>query len=443
MNVLCLDQTGCFVDFALRCMAAGHHVRLCIARDKKTNQRSKIGDGLVEKIEGEEWQKSMQWADLVLCSDNVKWLKELDGFKRKGYPVFAPSYESANLELIRSQGQALLQKRGCKVIPYESFTEYGRAERYVREQMTRLVSKPDGDIRDKSLSYVSQSPADMIYMLRCWSEKHKNVQRKFMLQEFVPGVEFAVNGWLGPKGFSRFIEESFEHKKLMNDDKGPNTGETGTAIKYVADSALAKEVLLPLEGDLIRMGHTGSVDVSVIVDENGEPRPLEFTSRLGWPAFNIAQVLHPDPCEWMADLLEGNDTFEPSTDVAIGVVMAIPDFPYSNLPKSEVSGVPIYHLDDDNPHRWQLAPCEVMSGSAPAMVEGEVEDKRLMVSAGDYLVVASGTGKTVREAKAQAYQAAASVEIPNSVLMRTDIGDRCKRDIAELQQHGFANEWEY
>ena len=422
-------------------MAAGHHVRTCMAYDKKTNMRRAIGDGLIEKIEREEWQKSASWADLILTTDNVKWLRELDALKRRGYPVFSPSWESADLELHRGKGQALMKKCGLNVIDYQSFSDYKKAEKLVISTMKRYVSKPDGDV-DKALSYVSKSPADMVYMLRRWAASGKNAGRGFMLQEFVGGVEFAVNGWMGKNGFAEYIEESFEHKKLMVDDYGPNTGEMGTAIKYVKHSQLAEEVLFPLEKELMRIGHTGSVDVSVIVDENGSPRPLEFTSRLGWPAFNICQPLHPEPCEWMVDLLDGKDAFAPWTETAIGVVMTIPDFPYGQFTKKDVCGIPVYNLDDENPYRPYLSPCEVMSGTTPAMEGDElVDNKRMMVSCGDYLVVATGCGDTVREAQKEAYAAVDSLEIPNNLILRTDIGDRLKKQLPILQDYGYATEW--
>lgn len=448
LNVLIVDATGWGLDFALRCNAAGHHARLCIARDDKTKQRNPVGDGLVEKLENEEWQRSTNWADLIVTTDNCKWMRELDVYRKKGFPIFAPSYESAQLELVRGKGQELFQKRGMKVIPYETFTNYLKAEEYVKSRMERMVSKPDGDKASKDMSYVSQSPRDMIYMLRRWKEKFGDaVAHKFCLQEFVGGVEFAVAGWMGSKGFSSFVEENFEHKKLMNDDKGPNCGEMGTVSRYVKDSALAREVLLPLEGDLIKLGHTGSVDVSVIVDENGDPRPLEFTMRLGWPAFHIVQPLHPDPCTWMVDLLDGNDTFQPLEDVAVGVVMTISVAAVSGSSahenRKELSGIPLYDVDQSNPYRNCIAPVEVQSGIAPDDVGGAIEERRLMVSAGGYLAVATGCAETVREAKAEAYKAVASVEIPNSIMMRTDIGDRCRADIPKLQSMGFAEQWEY
>ncbi|MGH7875967.1 MAG: LAGLIDADG family homing endonuclease [Candidatus Binatia bacterium] len=757
MNVLLLDATGSFLDFALRCRAAGHNVRLCIARDKVTKQRVKIGDGLVEKIENEEWQKHTNWADLILTSDNVRWLKELDVLKRRGFPVMAPSFESANLELLRVKGQEFFRNHGISVVDYEVFRDYKKAIAYVRSEMERFVSKPDGDV-DKALSYVSKSPADMIYMLQRWDELNK-LKDSFMLQRFVGGIEFAVAGWMGPKGFTRCIEENFEFKKLMNDDHGPNcftpdaevltqdgwkfwpdvtehddictlkegqitydkpikvvvgdfdgeligwksptidllvtpghnlyvqddhyrqpfffetaleaeskrrtiargsgmwigeapliagaeeyaallgiyiadgnchhnevifgnlpehkkkefisiitaagyrfidrgyelsiggklansfrdfglahekyvpahiknatvsvikaflwgynlgdgnqresnmtfttvsqrlandlqelalkvgwcasirirdrrnepgheikgyicynkqiayevgvsqqklkseispdtcyrerykgkvycvtvpshviyvrrngkacwsgqTGEMGTAIKYVENSQLAKEVLLPLERDLLKMGHRGCVDVSVIIDENGEPRPLEFTSRPGWPSFNIVQPLHGgDPCEWMAALLDGEDIFNPLPDIAIGVVLTIPDFPYSKMTKREVSGIPIYGLDDENPRRQLISPCEVMDGKAPAMDGDKLIEKRLMVSTGDYLAVCTGLGDTVQQAKAEAYKTVETLEVPNSLIMRTDIGDRLKKQLPKLQGYGFAQGW--
>jgi phosphoribosylamine--glycine ligase len=308
--------------------------------------------------------------------------------------------------------------------------------------MKRYVSKPDGDV-DKALTYCAKSPADMVYMLRRWGKLHKNEGRGFMLQEFVPGVEFAINGWLGPKGFAKYVEESWEHKKLMNDDKGPSTGERGTAIKYVEYSKIAEDVLYPLEGELIKLGHTGSIDVSVIVDEDGVPRPLEFTSRLGWPAFNIVQPLHPDPCEWMAHLLDGEDTFEPLLDHAIGVVVAIPPFPQETTEHRTVEGIPVYNLDDENPYRPMLSPCEVQSGTSPAMEGEDMVEKRLMVSSGTYLVVATGLGDTVREAQKEAYKAVDSIELPNDPIYRTDIGERCKKQLPILQEAGYATEWSY
>jgi phosphoribosylamine--glycine ligase len=443
VNVLLLDGTGSFLDFALRVNKAGHYSRTCMAYDQETGQRKKVGDGLIEKIEREEWQRHVDWADLILMSDNNKWLRELDVYRGRGYPVLAPSYESAQLELNRGLGQKFLADHGIATVPYESFSDYAKAEEHVRQHMERVVCKPDGDRPDKSLSYCAKSPKDMVFMLQRWAGMPNLKVGKFMLQEFVEGIEFSVAGWIGPNGFLPWFEENWEHKKLMNDEYGPNTGEMGTCCKYVKDSPLAKELLLPLEKDLVKMGCGGSVCVSAIIDKDGEPRPTELTVRFGWPSFNICQALHPEPVEWMANWVDGEDTFEPLDGVATGVVMAIPPFPHKPHSEKEIMGIPIYGLDNENQYRDMLCPCELESGTAPEEADGELFDKRMFVSCGDYLVVATGRGPTVRESADAAYAAASSIEIPNDVEMRTDIGDRLKKEIPKLQDYGFATDWRY
>jgi len=198
--------------------------------------------------------------------------------------------------------------------------------------------------------------------------------------------------------------------------------------------------LLPLEDALIKLGHTGSIDVSAIIDEDGNPWPLEFTARPGWPSFNVVQCLHEEPVEWMIDLINGHDSFRPATDVAVGVVCAIPDYPVSHFTKKEVSGIPLYNVNDDNQYRPYLSVCEVMSGSAPDEVDGQIEDKRMMVSCGDYLVVATGLGENVRDAQKEAYAAIESLEIPNNMIVRTDIGDSLKKDLPKLHDLGYATD---
>jgi phosphoribosylamine--glycine ligase len=62
----------------------------------------------------------------------------------------------------------------------------------------------------------------------------------------------------------------------------------------------------------------------------------------------------------------------------------------------------------------------------------------LFVSAGDYLLVASGTGSTVDRAVSRAYAQVKELEIPNSPIYRTDIGKRLEEDLPLLQAKGFA-----
>lgn len=439
MKILLIDPSSSFLDFALRCEAEGHTVRVFMGPTKK-GERSTVGDGLLTKVP--EWESSMRWADLITVSDNVKYLHALEPYRREGFPIFACNLECSLWELERGTGQKVLENAGIECMPSVEFTDYDKAIAFVRKTMKRYVSKPSGDA-DKALSYVSKGPADMIFMLEYWKKRGK-IKAPFLLQEFVAGVEMAVGGWFGLNGFSKYFLENFEFKKLMNGEVGVNTGEMGTCMKYctLEESKLAQMVLKPLEGALFRAGYTGFIDVSVIVaDDTGLPMPLEHTCRYGWPLFQIQQALHTEAAQWMYDSLHGQDTFEPLPEIAVGVVVAIPDFPYTTMINKDVAGFPVWGITPKN--RWNIHPAEMKLGKAPVVKGGGIAEESMLVTAGDYVLVVSGIGKTVEKAKDEAYGRLKELEIPNSPMYRTDIGCRLEKQLPKLQKHGFATSWRY
>jgi len=435
MKILLIDAQACFLDFAMRCEAAGHEVRVFMGPDKDGSAYP-VGNGLVTKVA--DWRPSMKWADLILTSDNIKYTRELDGYRQRGAPLWGPNCECTEWELERGTGQRVLEAHGIPCLPSTVFSTYDEAIAFqLKNKGTRYVSKPTGDA-DKALSYVSKSFKDMLFMLEYWKRTQKK-KVPFLFQEFTPGIEMAVGGWVGRDGFLSQFLENFEFKKLMPGEIGVNTGEMGTAMRYVTaeESKLAQQVLLPLESELIRNGYTGYIDVSVIIDKKGNPWPLEFTSRPGWPLFQIQQALHPDPACWMKDALEGRDTFAPYSDVALGVVVAIPDFPYSRKTRKECCGFPVWGITDKN--RYNIHPAEMMLGEA----HGEKGLEPMMVSAGDYLLVVTGTAQGVCGAKEKAYKTLKELEVPNSPIYRNDIGCRLEEQLPELQAMGYATAWSW
>lgn len=439
MRVLLVDNAGLMTDFALRCQDAGHEVRWFVRQCRMTMN---IGKGLLtgKSKMVSDYSEWMRWADIVVAADNVRYLHELDHWrKREGIPIVAASPAAAALETDRQAGQALMKKCGLAVPKYRQFSDYDSAIAYVKREGRAFVSKPCGDEEDKSLSYVAKSPADLVYMLERWKkqQRHKDA---FILQECVKGTEMAVGGWFGPAGFAAGWHENFEFKKLMAGDTGPATGEMGTVVRVVKDSKLADMVLKPFEEELHKLDYIGYVDVNCIIDEAGTPWPLEFTMRPGWPTFNIQMsLLKGDPLEWLVDLATGSSSTPFLLDqVAVGVVMAIPDFPFSLFTRKDVQGIPIYNLDEKNRYRPYLHPCEVQMGEAPQNVNGKVVNLPCMVTAGDYLLVGSGVGADVRSARTRAYRALESLEVPNSPFWRPDIGQRLKKQLPKIQSLGFA-----
>lgn len=386
----------------------------------------------------------MRWAEIVMLGDNTLHLREMDVWRRdREAKIVGATQASAAWELDRTLGQQVFKRAGIATPPFREFTNYDEAIRYVEKEGKAFVSKPLGDEENKSLSYVPHNAADLIYMLRRWKKSAKSYKSAFILQEKVKGVEMAVGAWVGPQGFIGGFTENFEFKKLMVGDLGPNTGEMGTAVAVRARSKLAEKVLLPLEEAIVETGHTGYIDVNCIVSEDGTPWPLEFTTRFGYPTWPIQQQLvEGDPAEWLLDLVDGRDARPFNMhDVAIGVVLANGDFPFSHMTKREVTHIPLYGASPTVMERLNFN--EMMVGTAPHQVGERVEDRQCYVSAGDYLMVCTGLGPTVSEARQDAYRLVRRLSMPASPFYRTDIGLKLKECLPKVQELGYARDWRY
>ena len=429
MRVLLIADAGDgFLDVAIRAAALGHQCKIFIRRYDRWKRP--IGRGLVDRVD--DWRSWIRWCDICLLEGNAVYMYEFDRWRKEGVPIIGGGTESAAWEADRAHGMEIFKRAGIPVPEYREFTDYDAAIAYVKRRDQPFASKPSGNCDDKSLSYVANTPEELVYMLERWKRAGKRAGLEFILQEKVSGIEFAVGGWFGPAGFAPGWEENFEHKKLMPGDLGPNTGELGTVMRLVRQSRLADWILRPLESALQRIGYIGNIDVNCIIDEEGTAWPLEFTTRFGWPAFNIELALHSgDFISFLHSVATGESdgmSARALNRVACGVVLAIPDFPYSHATRKEVVGLPVWGpTDDDNWH-----PCEIMAG-----------DQTEQATAGDYIGVATGIGDTVRQAVRDAYRLLDKLHIPASPFWRNDIGVRCRRDIPHLQEHGFAVEMEY
>ena len=437
MRLLIIDNQGVALEFAIRCKAAGHQVKQFIPQNEKTKH---IGRGFVEVVD--DLDKWLLWPDIIFATDNTKYLLHIERARLAGIACVAPTPESADWELERAEGQQVLKRAGIPVPPFVEFDNYDQAIAYVEKRMTRLVSKPCNS-DDKSLSYVAKSPEDMVYMLQRWKKANK-LKGTFMLQEFVKGIEMAVGGFFGPHGWNAGWCENFEFKKLCVGDLGVATGEQGTVLRFVKSSKLADKVLKPLTSYLRRNKYVGYVDVNCIIDEHGLPCPLEFTMRPGWPTFQIKQALlqHDDPLTWLHDLASGKDS-KPfrMNEVAIGAVLSVPDYPYSHMTRKEVIGIPIYGITPSI--RADIQFCEMKMGEAPVTRGDRIVTEPMPVTAGDYVLLATSTGETVREAAERMYRRLNRLSVPNSPMWRTDIGRRLSTQLPTLQAMGFATGMQY
>ena len=431
------EDSGCGLAFALRAVKDGHDVRYALPPSACKD----IGAGFKGLTRITNWLSSLKWADLVWCTGNHQYIPKLDAAKRAGVKVYAPSVASTQLEIKRELGMKLLQSVGIECPEYQTFPNLKAAEAFQRKSEDRFVFKTLGDEEDKSLSYVGKTPADMVARLQRWQKLGLNPRGPVMLQKFIPGVEFGVSRWTGADSYVGLYNEHFEHKKLMSGNCGPNCGEAGTVQKYCHDSPLGEMILGPLEEALVAMGHLGDVAVNCIVDEKGKPWPLEFTCRAGWPAFNIMLATHFGDCaEWMLDACNGCDSLEVSTAIAAGVVVAVPDYPYSKETNAEVQDIPIYGVTEKN--RRYIAPQSVKMAKLPSMVDGKVAEVDMWATCGDYVAVVTGTGRSVKQATGRAYRVVKELDVPD-MMFRDDVGEKLEKELPKLQEHGFAEDFTY
>jgi len=436
MFILVLDPPGLILDLCLRCIAAGHTVKLYT----EGKDAEPIGQGLVDKVTN--WKKYMDVADLIFSSFNFDLMDEIDVYIKKGYPVFGPGKRAAKLELDRMYGQKVIENFGGDTIPSHEFSNYDQAIKFVRENPGRWVSKPVGEEEDKSLSYVGKDEADMIGFLTKRKEKGKTSSR-FILQEFKPGLELCVTGIFGPAGWMDFWFEGFEHKKHMNDDLGVNTGEMGTVIRATRKSKLADMLMKPMADELHKIGYVGYLDMNVIVDEKtGTPWPMEWTARPGYPMINIIMpLLKGDPAEWMLDCFKGKNTLEIEEKTCVGVVMANSDFPFNSKDLDEYLDFPI--ITDGADHHHVHAAHLKLSKTIKSVDGTLMEDMPEWGTAGSYIVICTGVGDTVSEAKEAAYKVVDKVKFGNDEHHRTDIGSKCEKMLPKLHKFGFCKGWNY
>lgn len=439
MKILVIDQDGVGLSFCWRCAMAGHTVRWFIKPRPSNNQDTGRGFKGIEKITN--WVSSAMWADLVFSTSNDDYIERLDFFKMKGVKVFAPPKETVNLEVNRAAGMKMLEKAGIECAPYITVKNIDEAIATVKKKEERYVLKTLGSNEDKSLTYCSKSPADMVETLLRWKAEGINPKGDLMLQTFITGIEVGISRWMGSEGWVGQWNVSHEFKKLMPGNFGCNTGEMGTIAYFTKNEKLGTDTLGKLEKDLLKMKHLGDTALGFIIDEKGQPWPTEWTTRPGWPVFNMMLgAIEGDPAQWMLDALNGKDTTSFKEDIGACVVMAHKDFPYSNATKKEQSDYPIYGVTKGA--KRHIHPQSVKIDVRHDMDGGKIVERPVWSTSGDYVLVVTGYGKDVKQACTRAYKTVGALSISN-VIVRDDIGEKLEKELPELHKLGYCLSAEY
>ena len=413
-------------DIAWQVVKEGHDVRYWI-REKKARS---VGEGFVPM--SKDWKADAEWADVIVFDDVLGMGEDADRLRRAGKAVVGGTPYTDKLEDDRSFGQTELKSFGINIIPFEEFTEFDDAIAFVTANPARYVIKPSGEAQNiKRLLFVGEDDdgTDVIHVLESYKKVYAQRVRNFQLQRRRTGVEIAVGAFFNGHEFLSPINVNFEHKKLFPGNIGPATGEMGTAMYWSAPNRIFNQTLAKMEKKLREERYVGYMDLNCIVNAQGI-YPLEFTARFGYPTISIQQEgLNTPMGEILAALARGETIdMKPKPGFQVGVRIVVPPFPYDDpktfeansedriiiFKKPDYSGVHIEDVRLDN-GEW------VVTGNSGVVL------------------IVCGTGPTMRQAQAQAYNRIKNIMIPN-MYYRTDIGDRWHEDHDRLHSWGYLRE---
>lgn len=432
MRVLLISDDLSAMDLCRRLRDEGHDVRMhCPDPQLKTCYR-----GIVSRTKNAA--TGIAWAGKrgLIVFDGTGHGERQDELRRDGYQVIGGSAGGDRLEDDRAHAGRVMAAAGIAVLPEQTFADSAAASAFVETHPGPWVVKPlgqPGGHADKALNYVGQlqNGADVVAYLRQQCKGIGSVQ----LQRRCDGIEIGVaryfNGrdWVGP------VELNVEHKDLCTGNLGPKTWEMGTLMWFADETQpLYRATLAKLQPHLAAIDFRGDIDINCMVNAEGV-FPLEITARFGFPALQLqmAMTMHRWG-DFLLALARGEAApFTPRASFgAYGVVVlvAVPPFPYQGDFADPAHNTPLLFRAPPTPEEWAHLHLEEV------WHDRRSNAYRLATDTGFALHV-SGTGKTVKAARAAAQSLIDQIVLPHR-FYRTDIGERFARnDAAQLKSWGW------
>jgi len=344
----------------------------------------------------------------------------VDEFRARGLRIFGPSKAAAQLESSKAFAKDFMKRHGIPTAEYETFDDVAAAHAYVDLKGAPIVIKADGLAAGKGV-VVAMSLAeaheaiDWILADNKLGVVHNAGGARVVIEQFLPGEEASFIVLCDGKNVVS-LATSQDHKRLKDGDEGPNTGGMGaySPAPIVTPNVHAKtmhEIIMPTIQGMARDGipFTGFLYAGLMIDANGQPRTVEFNTRMGDPETQpIMMRLKSDLLEVLLHATDGTlDQVELQWDrrVALGVVLAAEGYPLSPRKGDTISGLPADAEDVMVFH----------AGTSKT-------DAALQTSGGRVLCV-TALGESVRTAQQLAYDTVVKIQFDGKQY-RQDIGHR-------------------
>ena len=340
----------------------------------------------------------------------------VDSFRASGLKIFGPTRAAAQLEASKDFAKAFMVRHGIPTAAYATFTDAKAAHDYVEQQGAPIVIKADGLAAGKGVVVaMALDEAHAAIEMMLVDNKMGAAGARVVIEEFLEGEEASFIVMIDGKHVLP-LASSQDHKRLLDGDKGPNTGGMGAyspapVLTPSLHARVMREVIQPVILGMEKEGnpYTGFLYAGLMIKPDGDMKTLEFNCRMGDPETQpIMMRLKSDLFTLIEAATDGMlHTIDAQWDrrVALGAVMAAAGYPEDPRKGDEITGLP---RDGDDFHVFH-------AGTS-------LEDEKVRTSGGRVLCV-TALGDTVRVAQRRAYEIAEGIRFAGSQ-MRRDIGFR-------------------
>ena len=340
----------------------------------------------------------------------------VDVFEARGLRVFGPRKNAAILEGSKAFSKDLMKKYGIPTAAYENFDDPKAALQYLEtEAKFPIVLKADGLALGQGV-LICQNLEEAKAGVRTIMEDRQfgAAGNRMVIEEFMTGREVSVLSCVDGKTI-RCMTSAQDHKRAGDGDTGLNTGGMGTFspspfYTEEVEAFCEKHIFQPTVDAMAAEGRPfkGIIFFGLMLTPEG-PRVLEYNARFGDPE---AQVVLPRMKNDIVDVFEAciDGTLDRidlqfEDNACVCVVLASAGYPVKYEKGLEIRGLEKFQGRDD---------CFVFhAGTA-------LKDGKIVTNGGRVLGV-TAKGKTLKEARANAYEAVKWVDFDNKYC-RNDIG---------------------
>jgi len=370
-----------------------------------------------------EFAKSNAIDFAVVAPDDPLALGCVDRLHEAGIPCFGPSARAARIEASKVFSKNLMKKYGIPTASYEVFNDPAKAMEYLQSASFPIVIKADGLALGEGV-LIPQNLDEAKDAVKSIMEDKAfgDSGNEIVIEEFLTGPEVSVLAFTDGTAIAPMVS-SMDHKRIGDGDTGLNTGGMGTIAPnpcYTAEIAQVcmDTIFLPTLAAMRTEGcpFKGCLYFGLMLTPNG-PRVIEYNCRFGDPETQVVLPLLKTDLLTVMQAVENETLAELNVEwhdgAAACVILASGGYPES-YEKGKVMTLP------------DTTPANVAIIHAGSKLSGD----KLVTNGGRVLGI-TATAPTLKEALADAYAAAETVEFEGKY-MRRDIGRRALAAMEEL-----------